>query len=75
MTPHVHSVHQKAFFSTEYNKRQKRGEHCPHLLPVRGGFSPHPKYALIDKNTRQKMRSIIAQTTKREKDDDGSDKH
>ena len=39
-----------------------------------GGFSPHPKYALIDKNTRQKMRSIIAQTKKREKDDDGSDK-
>ena len=25
--------------------------------------------------TRQKMRSIIAQTKKREKDDDGSDKH
>ena len=37
-----------------------------------GGFSPHPKSALIDKNTRQKMRSIIAQTKKREKDDDGS---
>ena len=31
--------------------------------------------ALIDKNTRQKMRSIIAQTKKREKDDDGSVKH
>ena len=25
--------------------------------------------------TRQKMRGIIAQTKKREKDDDGSDKH
>ena len=40
-----------------------------------GGVSPHPKYALIDKNTRQKMSSIIAQTTKSEKDDDGSVKH
>ena len=73
MTPHVHSVHQKAFFSTEYNKRQKG--RLPTPASGEGGFSPHPKYALIDKNTRQKMRSIIAQTTKREKDDDGSDKH
>ena len=38
-------------------------------------FAQHFKYALIDKNTRQKMRSIIAQTKKREKDDDGSVKH
>ena len=38
-------------------------------------FAQHFKYALIDKNTRQKMRSIIAQTKKSEKDDDGSVKH
>ena len=49
MTPHVHSVHQKAFFSTEYNKRQKRGEHCPHLLPVRGGlFAASQIRAVVD---------------------------
>ena len=39
-----------------------------------GGFSPHPKSALIDKNTRQKMRSIIAQTKKREKDEEENNK-